>query len=82
MDILALHRQGHSMRWIAKTLGIHRNTVKKYITQKKQPQYNNQKRRVSILEPYHQIIRDWLDQDDYRATWIFDKIKPLILYKR
>lgn len=77
MDILALHRQGHSMRWIAKKLGIHRNTVKKYITQKKQPQYNRQKRRVSILEPYHQMIRDWLDQDDYRATWIFDKIKSL-----
>ena len=31
MDILAFHRQGHSMRWIAKKLGIHRNTVKKYI---------------------------------------------------
>ena len=27
MDILALHRQGHSMRWIAKKLGIHRDTA-------------------------------------------------------
>lgn len=77
MDILAFHRQGHSMRWIAKKLGIHRNTVKKYITQKKQPQYNKQKRRESILAPYHQMIRDWLEQDDYRATWIFDKLKDL-----
>ena len=77
MDILAFHRQGHSMRWIAKKLGIHRNTVKKYIIQKKQPQYRKQKRRESILSPYHQIIRDWLDQDDFRATWIFDKIKDL-----
>ena len=77
MDILAFHRQGHSMRWIAKKLGIHRNTVKKYIIQKKQPQYNKQKRRESILTPYHQMIRDWLDHDDYRATWIFDKLKDL-----
>jgi len=77
MDILALHRQGRSMRQIAKKLGIHRNTVKKYITQKKQPQYNKQKRRKSILSPYHQLIRDWLDKDDYRATWIFDKLKTL-----
>ena len=75
MDILALHRQGHSMRWIAKKLGIHRDTVKKYITQKKQPQYRKQKRRESILAPYHQMIRDWLEQDDYRATWIFDKLQ-------
>ena len=28
MDILALRRQGMSMRSIAKRLGIHRNTVK------------------------------------------------------
>jgi len=77
MDILEVHRQGHSMRWIAKKLGIHRNTVKKYITQKKQPKYRKQKRRESILAPYHQMIRDWLEQDDYRATWIFDKLKSL-----
>lgn len=77
MDILALHRQGHSMRWIAKKLGIHRNTVKKYITQKKLPQYRKQKRRESILAPFHPMIREWLDQDNFRATWIFDKIKGL-----
>ena len=47
MDILAFHRQGHSMCWIAKKLGIHRDTVKKYIFQKKQPQYRKQKRRES-----------------------------------
>ncbi len=77
MDILALHRQGHSMRWIAKKLGIHRNTVKKYITPKKPPQYTKKKRRESILAPYHQLIHDWLTADDYSATWIFDKLKDL-----
>ena len=77
MDILALHRQGHSMRWIAKKLGIHRNTVKKYITERTSPQYSKQKRRASILAPYHQLIRDWLREDDFSATWIFDKLKGL-----
>jgi transposase len=77
MDILALHRQGYSMRWIAKKLGIHRNTVKKYITKKKQPHYQKQKRRESILSPFYQVILDWLDQDDYRATWIFDHLKDI-----
>lgn len=77
MDILALHRQGHSMRWIARTLGIDHRTVKKYITQKKQPQYNKQKRRESILAPFHQLIRDWLEENDYRATWIYEKVKDL-----
>ncbi len=77
MDILAFHRQGHSMRWIAKKLGIHRNTVKNYIINKKQPTYRKQRRRESILSPYHPIIRDWLEQDDFRATWIFEKLKDL-----
>lgn len=77
MDILALHRQGHSLREIARKLGIHRNTVKKYITQKKHPQYNQNRRRESILAPYHQMIRDWLDKDDYKATWIYDRVKDL-----
>lgn len=77
MDILALHRQGHSLRWIAKKLGIHRDTVTKYITSMKPPQYNKQKQRESILSPFHQMIRDWLEQDNYRATWIFEKIKEL-----
>ncbi len=77
MDILALHRQGHSMRWIAKKLGIHRNTVKKYITLKKSPQYTKTKRRESILTAYQQLIRDWLADDDFSATWIFDKLKGL-----
>jgi len=31
MDIFTLHRQGFSFRAIAHKLGIHRNTVKKYI---------------------------------------------------
>jgi transposase len=77
MDILALHRQGFSMRWISEKLNIHRNTVKRYVTEKEPPTYRKRKRHESILAPYHQIIRDWLGQDDFKATWIFDKLKGL-----
>jgi transposase len=27
------------------------------------------------LDPYKQLIRDLLQQDDYRATWILDRIR-------
>lgn len=77
MDILAMHRSGLSQRKIAAKLGIHRNTVKRYITDKGPPKYRKNKRRDSILAPYHQVIRDWLDHDDFSATWIFDKLKGL-----
>lgn len=77
MDIVALHRQGHSMRFIAKRLGLHRNTVKKYILGKRFPEYRRTERRVSILAPFVRIIQDWVSQDNYRASWIFDRLKQI-----
>jgi hypothetical protein len=51
MDIVALHRQGHSMRFIAKRLELHRNTVKKYILCKRFPEYRRSERRIPIPGP-------------------------------
>ena len=77
MDILALRRQGFSMRYIARKLGIHRNTVKRYLESKAPPKYRRGKRKGSILDPYKQIIDDYLQNDDYRATWVFDRISKM-----
>jgi len=77
MDIIAMHRAGLSVRKIASKLGIHRSTVKKHIETRDFPRYHKRKRSVSILEPYKQLINDYLDQEDYRATWIFDRIKKI-----
>lgn len=74
MDILTLHRQGLSQRIIAKKLGIHRNTVKKYIHLQKTPSYRKNRRKSSILDPFKPMIKSFLEHDDYRATWIFDRI--------
>lgn len=77
MDIISLHRQGFSMRSIAKKLGIHRNTVKKYIEGNGFPQYRKNKRKQSILDPYRQVVDDYLATDDYQATWILDRIRKM-----
>jgi transposase len=77
MDIVALHRQGHKMRFIARKLGLHRNTVKKYILGKRFPEYRRSERRISILAPFARIIQDWLGQDNYRASWIFERLKSM-----
>ena len=77
MDILALKRQGHSVRWIAKKLGLHRNTVKKHLESRSFPAYHRNPAKPSILEPYHQIVRDFLEEDDYQATWIFERLKRM-----
>lgn len=75
MDIFSLRRQGLSMRAIAKKLGIHRKTVKKFLESRALPPYHNTKQRSSILAPYRQIIMDFLEADDYQATWIFDRLQ-------
>ncbi len=77
MDIYSLHRQGHSMRSISRKLGVHRNTVKKYLESDSLPRYTKSKRQPSILDPYRNIIEDYMATDDYQATWIFEKIRHL-----
>ena len=77
MDILALRRQGLSLRKISDMLGIHRGTVTKYLNQGHAPKYKKISRKDSILTPYLQLIDEWLVQDNYRASWIFHQIKNL-----
>lgn len=77
MDIHSLRRAGFSMRAIARKLGIHRDTVKAHLESESLPRYRKQKRRESILDPYHQIIEDYLEQDDYQATWIFERLQKM-----
>jgi len=77
MDIYHLHRRGYSIRKIAKTLGVHRKTVKRHLESGSFPEYKKEKRRESILAPYYQTIHDLLDEDDYQATWIYDRLKKM-----
>lgn len=77
MDILVLDRQGYSVRAISRKTGIHRNTVKKYLEAGGPPVYRKQKRKASILDAYRPAIRDWLAEDNFRATWIYERLKPL-----
>ena len=77
MDIIAMKRFGYSKRKIARIKSIHRNTVTKHLESNSFPQYKREKRKESILQPYHQIIKDYLDQDNYQAAWIFDRLKKM-----
>ncbi|MCK4499811.1 IS21 family transposase [Candidatus Babeliales bacterium] len=78
MDIVSLHRQGYSVRAIARELGMHRETVKKHIESNSFPQYKTGKKRGSKLAPYYQVIGDFLKEDsDYQATWIYDRLQSM-----
>ena len=73
MDIWLLHRQGHSLRAISRMTGLHRDTVTRYLRSEEFPRYKAVDRR-SKLEPYHQMIRDWLSGEDYQATRIYELV--------
>jgi transposase len=74
MDIRSLVKQGYSQREIAKMAGLHRVTVKKYLEDRTVPVYRKNLR-ASALTPYHGMIGDWLTQQDYRATRVYDLVQ-------
>lgn len=56
--------EGWSIRKISRNLDVARQTVRKALKDSNIPQYNLTKDRPSpVLEPYKEIIREWLEQD-------------------
>ena len=41
------------------------------------PEYRRTERRVSILAPFVRIIQDWVRQNNFRASWIFNRLKQI-----
>jgi transposase len=73
MDIWSLNQQGLSNRAIARKLGLHRNTIKKHLEAEGFPRYSIVTRH-SGLTPFHGMIKDWLSQDDYQGTRIWELV--------
>jgi len=74
MDIKAMSREGLSVRRIARITGLHRKTVKRHLESASLPEYRKKKRKESILDEYRPMIDAYLEEDDYQASWIFDKL--------
>ena len=77
MDIVMLDRQGLSKRQIAKRLGIHRGTVSRYLERGGQPPPPPASRRGSVLGAFADRIKAWMEEDDYHATWMHQRLKVL-----
>ncbi|MBC8205520.1 MAG: transposase [FCB group bacterium] len=60
MTIKTLIEKGVSQRQIAKTLGISRNTVKKYLKREGPPQYRREKSYPSILDRHKEYLLERL----------------------
>ncbi len=79
VEIHVLHRQGHSIRAIAKALQVSRNTVRRYLRDiAKTPTYSERSARASKLDPFKPYLvqrvsaakPDWIP-----ATVLFREIQ-------
>lgn len=74
MEIMVLARQGLSERAIARKLGISRWTVKKYLRGGGEAGQPAARKKPGLLAGFIDYIRAWLDEDQYQATRIFEKL--------
>jgi transposase len=78
MTIMAMSKiQKLSNREIARRTGKHRATIKKYLAGNAFPAYQERRDKETVLSPYRQVIDDYLEQDAYQATWIYDRLKRM-----
>jgi len=78
LDINSLHKQGFSKRKISEKLGIHRDTVTKYLNNPHPISSTSACPRKSKLDPFNTHIEAWLEEDnEYKATLIYEKLTKI-----
>lgn len=66
--------QGKSIREIARTLGIARNTVRRYLRGK--PEAVPRAKRASVLDPYKAQIHQWIQKDHlYNCETMLERLR-------
>src|SRR6185503_17695786 len=60
MEIRVLHRQGMSIRGIARATGVSRNVVRRYLRSPEAPRYKRRVARRSKLDPFKSYIAERL----------------------
>jgi transposase len=78
VDIVALHRQGVSIKAIARMLGVSRNAVRRALKRGGPPVRAPQSRPPSKLEPYKAYLVDRLSEfPELSAVRLFEEVKAL-----
>jgi len=76
MDIGLLHREGHSIKSIARMSGCSRNTVRKVVRQKI-PRRASRTVRPSKLDPYKEYVKERFESCRLSAVRIHDEIRSM-----
>jgi transposase len=62
VDIRSLQRDGLSIREIARTLALSRNTVRRYLRNESTPHYSPRPQKPRLLEPHKDYLRSRLEK--------------------
>ncbi len=76
MDIKLLHRQGHSIRAIARMSGHSRNTVRKVLAAKGPPVFNTP-RRASKLDPFKDYLKKRINECNLSGVRLLEEIRAM-----
>jgi transposase len=76
-QIRSLHRQGQSIRQIARGLDIARNTVREALRTPGPPQYGPRPARPSVVEPYRAYLAERAPAVGYNAWRLYLELQPL-----
>jgi len=68
VEIQVLSRQGRSIRWIAREMGLSRNTVRRYLREARSVRYGPRQPRACKLDPFRAYLHERIGQA--KPDWI------------
>ena len=90
-EVQALHRAGKNILQIARTLEISRQTVRRYIASESFPEFSQQRRQASILDPHVAYLQERWDAGcrvnkqlyaELQARGYSGSLRPLVQWTR
>ena len=76
-ELYEMKGEGHSIRGIARELGISRNTVRRYVRSSEVPKPRARPKRVSKLDPYAEYIDGRLSEGLDNCVVLLREIREL-----
>ena len=78
MEIQVLKKQGRSIRQIARETGLSRNTVRRYLRERRAMGYGPREARPCKLDRYKAFLQDWRVFEDQQMSIDRDSDSPTV----
>lgn len=76
-EVKGLHQRGMGIRAIARTVGLNRKTVSKYVRLPEFPEMAKRRRRGSVLDPYREYLDRRWSEGCHNGALLLEELRPL-----